>query len=48
MKSKKTPKPPILTVSFHWSGDIPKKLKKKWEAMFQPKTVTFTIPTTKI
>lgn len=44
MKKTATPKPPMLTVSFHWSGDIPRKIKKQWEAMFKPKTVTFKIP----
>lgn len=44
---KKATTKPMLTVTFNWSGNIPKKIKKQWEAMFQPKSITISIPPTK-
>lgn len=34
----------MLTVKFHWSGDIPRAIKKQWEAMFKPRTIEIKIP----
>ena len=49
MKTKpasKPPKPPILTCTLNWSGDVPKAIRKKWKAITTPHTVTFAMPTT--
>lgn len=40
----KTKKPPVLTVTFNWSGELPKKLQKKWAALMKPKTFNFKLP----
>lgn len=45
MKPKtKMDKPPILTLTFNWSGDIPKKVKATLKAMCKPKTITLKLP----
>lgn len=46
-KKTETTKQAVLKVTFHWSGQIPVKIKRQWENLFQPKTVTFTIPNLK-
>lgn len=41
-------KPPVLTVTFNWSGELPKKvsgeLKKQWLALLKPRTFKFKLP----